>query len=196
MKKSPFSLSTTISTFYSRKNLKHHSIGFGQRNKKTKPEKKEKSKFKLQLLKKKYYGWGKSSLKPPSSNQFLLFSVIWKEATTHSLFEVLDCVELCCVQQHFVWTASVYDFNNCQTFSPSARGEVPESWIREGMEQHFILGGILISGQKPIRVKSLWYSTLVRRYISARASHHCVLSHSSWQAVILVASDTFPYTKT
>ena len=90
-KKSPFSLPTTISTFYSRKNLKHHSIGFGQRNKKQSQQKK-KSKFKLQLLKKKYYGWGKSSPKPPSSNQFLLFCVMWKEATTHSLFEVLVCV--------------------------------------------------------------------------------------------------------
>lgn len=36
--------------FYSRKNLKHNSIGFGQRNKKQSQGKK-KSKFKLQLLK-------------------------------------------------------------------------------------------------------------------------------------------------
>lgn len=64
--------------------------------KKKQSQEKKKSKFKLQLLKKKYYGCGKSSPKPPSSNQFLLFCVLWKEATTHSLFEV----ELCYIQQH------------------------------------------------------------------------------------------------
>lgn len=109
MKKSPFSLPTTISTFYSRKNLKHNSIGFGQRNKKQSQIKKKKSKFKLQLLKKKYYGWGKSCPKPPSSNQFLLFSAIWTEAATHTLYwsarlcGIVPCSTIFCADGLSVW---------------------------------------------------------------------------------------------
>lgn len=49
-KKSPFSNLTIISTIYSRKNLEHHSIGFGQTNKNIKKIQKrgeKRSKFKL-----------------------------------------------------------------------------------------------------------------------------------------------------
>lgn len=109
-----------------------------KKKKKTKPEKK-KSKFKLQFLKKKYYGWAKSSPRPHSSNQFLLFSLIWRESSTHSLFELLACVELFYAQQHFLRTVSVDSLNTSQTSDQSTVGQV-NAGLHKGrqIEKHYI----------------------------------------------------------
>lgn len=81
--------SSSISTFYSRKNLKHHSIGFGQRNKNKARNFGGEFSSKVFMV-----DWGKEErpvFKPSSFNTFIKFDTIWKEATTGGLCEVSVC---------------------------------------------------------------------------------------------------------